>query len=144
MVSFSLRPLYTPGKISGAHWIAVWMGPRTGPDTVENRHLSQLPEIEHRCHGHPVHKPTELHLASSLSKSIDLLDTFRAFFEEQQAQVKQVERKSSQPNISKKSRINKRKFSFMTCRTAKMKNKSNLILIHNKLQQRAIISSFIY
>lgn len=79
---------FTPrAKISGAHWIATWVGSRTGMDTMENRHLSHLSEIEPRSHDHPAHKPTELRLTFSLFKSTDLLDTFCAFFEKQQAQV---------------------------------------------------------
>jgi hypothetical protein len=37
--SFTPRPLYTRGWTSGTHWIAGWMGPKTGLDAVDYRKI---------------------------------------------------------------------------------------------------------
>jgi hypothetical protein len=44
VVTFTPRPLYTPGT----HWIEGWVGPRAGLDDMEKRKFLTLPRLEIR------------------------------------------------------------------------------------------------
>jgi hypothetical protein len=71
MISFTLRPLYRRGKSSppGTHWIEGWLGPRTGPDYVENRNFLTLPGLELRPLGRPARSHEE-------KERLDIFDEF--------------------------------------------------------------------